>query len=155
MPTMGRRQECRRSLNHPRPAVAATEEEEAELMHLVLSKNRDIVNQLVEQWGIPLALAERMMVDWQEGVNLKLKEAFNEQVVVGAQNAQEQHRSVNGLGQCRQRLSFKLEDALRQLYGADSLKDDKWMDKLNREHGLGMKPNYECKARVVGGLRAS
>jgi hypothetical protein len=118
-------------------------------MHVVLEKNRHLVHEMVEEWGIPLRTAEQLVVDWQEGVNLRLKEAFNEQLRVGAQNAREQHRSVNGLGQCRQRLSARFEDALRQLYGADSLKDDKWMAKLDREHGLGMKPNYQGKTTVV------
>jgi hypothetical protein len=120
-------------------------------MHLVLDKNRAIVDALVADFDLSPATAERCVTDWQEGRNLRLKEAFEEQRIVGAQNAREMHRSVDGLGQCTQRLAFHLEDALRQIYGAESLKDDKWMAKLDRELGLGMKPHYNKKARVVMG----
>jgi hypothetical protein len=117
-------------------------------MHLVLDKNRALVDELVARWDLAPRTAERVVVDWQEGRNLRLKEAINEQLQVGADNAREMHRSVDGLGQCTQRLAFHFEDILRQIYGAESLKDDKWMAKLDRELGLGMKPHYDRKARV-------
>lgn len=118
-------------------------------MHLVLDKNRELVDELMERFALPQRTAERCVVDWQEGRNLRLKEAFNDQMTVGAQNARENHRSVDGVGQCMSRMAMSLEDELRRLYGADSLKDDKWMAKLDREHGLGLKPRYEQKARIV------
>lgn len=118
-------------------------------MHLVLDRNRALVDELMENFSLSKATAERCVLDWQEGRNLRLKEIYNEQLMVGAQNAREQHRSVDGLGQCTQRLSARFEDALIQLYGAESIKDPKWMRKLDREWGLGMQPHYDKKARII------
>lgn len=118
-------------------------------MHLVTEKHNDVVEQLVEQFGIPLSTARELLRDWQRGRNLRLEKALRDQSAVAAQNAEENHRGVEGVGQCARRLADSLRLEILSIYGPDALSDDRFMDRLDRENHFGFKPHYQQKARII------
>ena len=118
-------------------------------MHLQTEKHQDVIDELVEQYDLPLSTARLLLRDWSKCRNLRLAQALRDQGAVARQNTTEQHRGVDGIGQVQRRLSASLENEIISLYGQDALKDDRFMDRLNRENDLNYKPNYNKKARII------
>ena len=117
-------------------------------MHLALEKHDETYDELVDLVG-PSA-ARRVFEDFKKGRNLRLAAALREQTEVGRQNSKMEHRSVDGIGQVQRRYGPKLRHAITELYGADALKDDKFMDGLNRDNpNFNFKPTYKGKTTII------
>lgn len=115
-------------------------------MHLVTDTDPP-PDELVQEFGP--GMARRLYEDFKRCRNLRLAGAINDQMQVARANAGERHHGVDGMGQVESRIAQKFKYAIIDMYGHDALNDPDFMKRLDRENGLGLKPNYERKARIM------
>ena len=122
-------------------------------MHLV-TDNDPPPAELVESFGP--AMARKLYEDFKTGRNLRLAQALRDQQEVARDNAGARHHGVDGMGQVETRMATRFKYAIIEQYGQEALSDPEFMKRLDRENGLGLKPSYESKARIVHpGLRCA
>lgn len=116
-------------------------------MHLVTTHDGP-TDELVEFVG-SRDLAQRLWEDYKAGRNLRLEKALRQQAQVARENAQAQHRGVDGLGQVDRRMAQSLRYELIRIYGQDALRDPAFMRKLDADNSLGLKPTYQPKSQII------
>lgn len=118
-------------------------------MQIITDKNHALVMRIAEECNFSLDFARRIVRDWEAGRNLRAAKAFEDQMQVARQNQKEHHRSVDTIGQCTDRMAVSMEAFLCECYGKEQVQDARFRRELDLKHGLGLKPNYDKKARIV------
>jgi len=117
-------------------------------MHLALENRDEVMDEMVDLLGP--STAKRVYADFERGNNLRLAAALRDQARVSRANQEAEHIGVDCIGQVRRRIATSLESELRRLYGQDALKDDAFMDRLQRDNpNFNFKPAYKRKARII------
>ena len=94
-------------------------------------------------------LAERSLVEYRAVNAQRVDAALKEQHRISKENEKVSHRGVDGVGQCDARLSPKFKTELVRMFGADAIKDEKFMKGVEKDNNFNFKPNYERKATMI------
>jgi len=104
----------------------------------------------LEAGGFPPEWAVDFVRDCEAGEVGRLQKAITDQMELSAANANAKHRGVDGLGQVQQAIAPSLAAEIQRRYAdRNVLDDERYMQKLAREYGWQLKPNYERKARIM------
>lgn len=94
-------------------------------------------------------LGAKAFSDWKRNRQEQFAQAMRDQQVVAKSNEQQQHRGVDGIGQVKRRMASSLEAILKPLFGEEALKDEKFMERLDKDNNFGFKPHYDKKATII------